>query len=167
MGTKGANAVDEILRMEKIRQSVAIKEILVVRNKNLTPVQSMRKTLSVPNISNGMRNSFSLDNVSGLRLKSSETFQELSLELSGRGPRSFASTHSNEYSQSLSNRNSGLKRLPMSMTMSTLHEDRNQVQDVDLVDVHVVRRGVGSLASAPPGLTGATGVIVEVAELVL
>jgi len=129
--TKGANAVDEILRMEKIRQSVAIKEILVVRNKNLTPVQSMRKTLSVPNISNGMRNSFSLDNVSGLRLKSSETFQELSLELSGRSPRSFASTHSNEYSQSLSNRNSGLKRLPMSMTMSTLHEDRNQVQDVD------------------------------------
>jgi len=129
--TKGAAAVDEILRMEKIRQSVAIKEILVVRNKNLTPVQSMRKTLSVPNISNGMRNSFSLDNVSGLRLKSSETFQELSLELSGRSPRSFASTQSNEYSQSPSNRNAGLKRLPMSMTMSTLHEDRNHIHDVD------------------------------------
>jgi kinesin family protein 13 len=101
--TKGAAAVDEILRMEKIRQSVAIKEILVVRNKNQTPVQSMRKTLSVPNISNVMRNSFSLDNVSGLRLKSSETFQELSLELSGRSPRSFASTQSNEYTQSHSN----------------------------------------------------------------
>jgi len=127
--TKGAVAVDEILRLEKIRQNVAIKEILVTRQKNESPVQSMRKTLSVPNMSSVMRHSFSLDNVSGLKMKSSETCQELSLELSGRSSKSFGPPQHQDYSQLGLGKNPSMRRLPMSMTMSTLHEDRNHVHD--------------------------------------
>ena len=71
--TKGVSAVDTILTLDRLRQEVAVKELLSARGKNLllqqqlavaaaaanqnngmgaTSSQFMRKTMSVPNFSN-------------------------------------------------------------------------------------------------------------------
>lgn len=59
--TRGVSAVETILTLDRLRQSVAIKELINAKGKHLLPMggqsanngksQFMRKTVSVPNIS--------------------------------------------------------------------------------------------------------------------
>ena len=80
--TKGLSAVDTILQLDKLRQSVAVKEKLksvVLSGQNQ---QNIRKTVSVPNFVQ-MSQSLSLDNFSSLQMRSSISFQD-SAELNGR-----------------------------------------------------------------------------------
>ena len=60
--TRGVSAVETILTLDRLRQSVAVKELINAKSKHLLPIggQStinnsnspfMRKTVSVPNIS--------------------------------------------------------------------------------------------------------------------
>ena len=61
--SRGVSAVDTILFLDRLRQSVAVKEALKSHGK--AAQQSMRKTVSVPNFSNVMKSSVSADNISG------------------------------------------------------------------------------------------------------
>ena len=83
--TRGLSAVDTILHLDRLRQSVAVKEKLKL--KTATPCSqqlpvNMRKTMSVPNFVQ-MSQSFSLDSLSSYQMKSSVSFHD-SGELSGR-----------------------------------------------------------------------------------
>uniref|UniRef100_A0A182IJN4 Glycerol-3-phosphate dehydrogenase [NAD(+)] n=1 Tax=Anopheles atroparvus TaxID=41427 RepID=A0A182IJN4_ANOAO len=64
--TKGVSAVESILMLDRLRQSVAVKELEQVRG----PTLSMRKTASVPNFSQSMEKKPSLS-----KLKSSYTVE--------------------------------------------------------------------------------------------
>merc|ERR1712012_1380336 len=96
--TKGAAAVQDLLQLDRMRQSVAVKEALAAKMRQYDPIQSLRKTHSVPNIRHNMKGSYSLDSL--VRLQPSESFAELNLD---------------EKVQ---------RRLPLSLTMSTLHEEK-------------------------------------------
>merc|ERR1712012_818948 len=76
----------------------AVKEALAAKMRQYDPIQSLRKTHSVPNIRHNMKGSYSLDSL--VRLQPSESFAELNLD---------------EKVQ---------RRLPLSLTMSTLHEEK-------------------------------------------
>ena len=79
--TKGLSAVDTILQLDKLRQSVAVKEKMKTAGA-AEQQQNMRKTVSVPNFVQ-MSQSFSQDNFSTLQMRSSISFQD-SAELNGR-----------------------------------------------------------------------------------
>ena len=96
--TKGAASVQDLLQMDRMRQSVAVKEALAAKMRQYDPIQSLRKTHSVPNIRHNMKGSYSLDSL--VRLQPSGSFAELNLD---------------EKVQ---------RRLPLSLTMSTLHEEK-------------------------------------------
>ena len=102
--TRGVSAVETILTLDRLRQSVAVKELLSEKIKQQAPTpmvglapnggggaaasQFMRKTVSVPNFSQVMSTSLSLDNISNLNLskiKTSESFSDLNSEASGGG----------------------------------------------------------------------------------
>ena len=80
--TKGLSAVDTILQLDKLRQSVAVKEKMKSAELTGQHQQNIRKTVSVPNFVQ-MSQSFSLDNFSSLQMRSSISFQD-SAELNGR-----------------------------------------------------------------------------------
>lgn len=85
--SRGVSAVDTILFLDRLRQSVAVKEALKSHGK--AAQQSMRKTVSVPNFSNVIKSSASQDNLSSSgihRMKSSMSVQDFSHE-GGRGGR--------------------------------------------------------------------------------
>merc|ERR1712203_39630 len=84
--------------MDRMRQSVAVKEALAAKMRQYDPIQSLRKTHSVPNIRHNMKGSYSLDSL--VRLQPSGSFVELNLD---------EKVH---------------RRLPLSLTMSTLHEEK-------------------------------------------
>ncbi|XP_063992810.1 kinesin-like protein KIF13A isoform X2 [Diachasmimorpha longicaudata] len=71
--TRGVSAVESILTLDRLRQSVAVKELLQARGQPL-----MRKTASVPNFSQIMRFDTSLDSLSVTR---SESVTDLNSEL--------------------------------------------------------------------------------------
>jgi kinesin family protein 13 len=142
--SRTASAVDELLRLDKLRQQVAVRELLDQANKEgsggrcrpPSGRQSMRKTFSVPNFQNTMKSSVSLDSLSSFRshLRPSESFQDLNGRLAGtgRGRRVLAEgipAHSDELDAASSrygnNAAPPLRRLPLSLTMSTLHEERS------------------------------------------
>ncbi|XP_076261045.1 kinesin heavy chain 73 isoform X3 [Rhynchophorus ferrugineus] len=77
--TRGVSAVESILTLDRLRQSVAVKELLQAKGQPL-----MRKTVSVPNFSQLMR----LETLSteSLRMSRSESVSELSSELHGLTP---------------------------------------------------------------------------------
>ena len=81
--TKGLSAVDTILQLDRLRQSVAVKEKLkTVGSAAQQQQQNMRKTMSVPNFVQ-MSQSFSMDNFSSAQMRSSISFQD-SADLNGR-----------------------------------------------------------------------------------
>ena len=80
--TKGLSAVDTILHLDKLRQSVAVKEKLKTAGAAAQQQQNMRKTMSVPNFVQ-MSQSFSMDNFSSAQMRSSISFQD-SADLNGR-----------------------------------------------------------------------------------
>ncbi|XP_011875550.1 PREDICTED: kinesin-like protein KIF13A isoform X1 [Vollenhovia emeryi] len=70
--TRGVSAVESILTLDRLRQSVAIKELLQAQGQPL-----MRKTASVPNFSQIMRFDMSMDSLSVTR---SESVTDLNME---------------------------------------------------------------------------------------
>ena len=80
--TKGLSAVDTILHLDRLRQSVAVKEKLKTVGTAAQQQQNMRKTMSVPNFVQ-MSQSFSMDNFSSVQMRSSISFQD-SADLNGR-----------------------------------------------------------------------------------
>ncbi len=76
--TRGLSAVETILTLDRLRQSVAVKELINAKSKHLLPMggQSnattmgtspfMRKTVSVPNISHVSVFSFVIDLEAGI-----------------------------------------------------------------------------------------------------
>ena len=102
-----ADAVDEILKFEKVRQNVAFKNCLPNKDGSvvLSPAR-MQKTTSVPNIRNSVSSSLSSDSLSRLR-------QSLLNEFTSEDVRR-SSTPTQE----------SRRRLPVSKTMDTLREDR-------------------------------------------
>ena len=80
--TKGLSAVDTILQLDRLRQSVAVKEKLKTVGTGAQQQQNMRKTMSVPNFVQ-MSQSFSMDNFSSVQMRSSISFQD-GADLSGR-----------------------------------------------------------------------------------
>ena len=80
--TKGLSAVDTILQLDRLRQSVAVKEKLKTVGATAQQQQNMRKTMSVPNFVQ-MSQSFSMDNFSSAQMRSSISFQD-SADLNGR-----------------------------------------------------------------------------------
>ena len=100
--TRGVSAVETILTLDRLRQSVAVKELLSEKIKQQAPTpivgmapngggaaaasQFMRKTVSVPNFSQVMSTSLSLDNISNLgKMPTSESFSDLNSEASASG----------------------------------------------------------------------------------
>ena len=99
--TRGVSAVETILTLDRLRQSVAVKELLSEKIKQQAPTptvglahnggsasasQFMRKTVSVPNFTQVMSSSLSLDNISGLgKIANSESFSDLNSEANGLG----------------------------------------------------------------------------------
>ncbi|XP_057661788.1 kinesin-like protein KIF13B isoform X5 [Diorhabda carinulata] len=82
--TRGVSAVESILTLDRLRQSVAVKELLQARGQPL-----MRKTVSVPNFSQLMRLDLSSES---LHMSRSESVSELNSELGttpSRGRSSF------------------------------------------------------------------------------
>ena len=59
--TKGVAAVDTILFLDRIRQNVAVKEAL--RSTGKPAIQTIRKTMSVPNFAHAMKPSLSSDSL--------------------------------------------------------------------------------------------------------
>ncbi len=99
--TRGVSAVETILKLDRLRQSVAVKEMLTEKANSQLPTAQpasdssaasslrMRKTVSVPNFSQAvMSSSFSLDNLAGLSsggagsslMRVSESFNDLKAE---------------------------------------------------------------------------------------
>ncbi|KAL1492379.1 hypothetical protein ABEB36_010633 [Hypothenemus hampei] len=80
--TKGVSAVEGILSLDRLRQSVAVKELLQAKGQPL-----MRKTVSVPNFSQTLETKglMRLDTLSteSLHMSRSESVSELSSELHG------------------------------------------------------------------------------------
>jgi len=109
--SKGISAVDEILRTDRIRQEIALKELLMKQKTVLTPVQTMRKTFSVPNMRQFQ--AFSLENITGF--KPSDSFHEFGSTRGGSASkmRIFPEEPRNV-----------LRRLTTSKTMVTLREDQ-------------------------------------------
>ena len=79
---QGLAAVETLLHLDRLRQSVAVKEKLKQGGAGGQQQQHMRKTMSVPNFVQ-MSQSFSLDNMSSLQMRSSISFHD-SQELTGR-----------------------------------------------------------------------------------
>ncbi|XP_072765535.1 kinesin-like protein KIF13A isoform X6 [Anoplolepis gracilipes] len=73
--TRGVSAVESILTLDRLRQSVAVKELLQAQGQPL-----MRKTASVPNFSQIMRFDTSMDSLNVTR---SESVTDLNTELNG------------------------------------------------------------------------------------
>ncbi|XP_076381671.1 kinesin-like protein KIF13A isoform X6 [Megalopta genalis] len=73
--TRGVSAVESILTLDRLRQNVAVKELLQAQGQPL-----MRKTASVPNFSQIMRSDTSMDSLNVTR---SESVTDLNSELNG------------------------------------------------------------------------------------
>jgi kinesin family protein 13 len=141
--TRSAAAVEELMRLDKMRQQVAVRELAArantPNNKLPTGRQSMRKTFSVPNFRHMMKSSLSLDSLANIRspLRPSESFSDLNCEMAGRlttgtrrGIDYSMSGHNNGSSDEGDSTNgrhgsSAGRRLPLSLTMSTLHEEKS------------------------------------------
>ncbi|ENN74255.1 hypothetical protein YQE_09227, partial [Dendroctonus ponderosae] len=77
--TRGVSAVEGILSLDRLRQNVAVKELLQAKGQPL-----MRKTVSVPNFSQLMR--FDTLSTESLHMSRSESVSELNSELHGLSP---------------------------------------------------------------------------------
>ena len=111
--SKGVSAVDELLRTDKVRQHIALKELLTKKMIVKMPLNNMRKTFSVPNM-RILKNSISLDNISAMNFRPSESFHELNLEL-GKTRK----VNVEDEPRGI------LRRMTNSKTMTTLHEGKS------------------------------------------
>ena len=102
-----AAAVDEILKLEKIRQNVAFKNCLVTRENQTVLAGRMKKTSSVPNIRDPQFTSHSLDDLA--QRSNKKSLDGIDFDQSVRSDSVTAGQHK--------------MKIPMSRTMSTLQED--------------------------------------------
>jgi kinesin family member 13 len=138
--TRSASAVEELMRLDKMRQQVAVRELAARASNNDSSGnkppggrQSMRKTFSVPNFRHMMKSSLSLDSLANLRspLRPSESFSDLNCELAGRMTARRGMDYTSGMSGPSDEVDSGRhgsyagRRLPLSLTMSTLHEEKS------------------------------------------
>ncbi|XP_026738887.1 kinesin-like protein KIF13A isoform X3 [Trichoplusia ni] len=80
--TRGVSAVESILTLDRLRQSVAVKELEQARGQPIT----MRKTASVPNFSQIMRLDSSFESLSGLGSGRAGSMADLADETPRRAP---------------------------------------------------------------------------------
>ncbi|XP_031830458.1 kinesin-like protein KIF13A isoform X9 [Nomia melanderi] len=124
--TRGVSAVESILTLDRLRQNVAVKELLQAQGQPL-----MRKTASVPNFSQFMRSDTSMDSLNVTR---SESVTDLNSELNGmysrrastghtRNDENFVTTPSKPFG--IASPNMGGNKLGRRMT--TLHEETSNV----------------------------------------
>ncbi|XP_059615560.1 kinesin-like protein KIF13B isoform X7 [Phlebotomus argentipes] len=102
--TKGVSAVESILTLDRLRQSVAVKELEQAQGQPL----SMRKTVSVPNFSQIMRFDTSMESL--ITVGRSESFADLNNPEYGVS-RSFMASqiHRDLLSQTATNRDFGMR----------------------------------------------------------
>jgi len=122
--TRGVSAVEGILTLDRLRQSVAVKELLQSHGQHLT-LNSMRKTCSVPNFSQLMRFDSSLESLNlagiGSLMPRSESVTDLNGEARGRkslpSEADLGQTPSKQFGIASPNTKLGLR-------MTTLHEEQ-------------------------------------------
>uniref|UniRef100_A0A6B2EAN5 Putative kinesin-like protein n=1 Tax=Phlebotomus kandelakii TaxID=1109342 RepID=A0A6B2EAN5_9DIPT len=102
--TKGVSAVESILTLDRLRQSVAVKELEQAQGQPL----SMRKTVSVPNFSQIMRFDTSMESL--ITVGRSESFADLNNPEYGVS-RSFMASqvHRDLFAQTATNRDFGIR----------------------------------------------------------
>ena len=135
--TRGVSAVESILTLDRLRQSVAVKELLQAQGQPL-----MRKTASVPNFSQIMRSDTSMDSLNVTR---SESVTDLNTELNGilhsrrastghtRNDENFVSTPvSKPFGIASPNMVSG----KLGLRMTTLHEETSNAGNQVTTPVH-------------------------------
>ncbi|XP_076639864.1 kinesin-like protein KIF13A isoform X7 [Colletes latitarsis] len=125
--TRGVSAVESILTLDRLRQNVAVKELLQAQGQPL-----MRKTASVPNFSQIMRTDASLDSLNVTR---SESVTDLNTELNGllhsrrastghaRNDENFVTTPSKPFGIASPN----IVGTKLGLRMTTLHEETSNV----------------------------------------
>ncbi|KAG7205851.1 hypothetical protein KM043_007787 [Ampulex compressa] len=125
--TRGVSAVESILTLDRLRQSVAVKELLQARGQPL-----MRKTASVPNFSQIMRFDTSMDSLNVTR---SESVTDLNTEMNGlphprrastghtRNDENFISTPPKPFGIASPN----MVGSKLGLRMTTLHEETSNV----------------------------------------
>ncbi|CAH0562408.1 unnamed protein product [Brassicogethes aeneus] len=118
--TRGVSAVDSILTLDKLRQSVAVRELLQAQGQH-----AMRKTVSVPNFSQLSRLDLSTECIS--QISRSESVSELSSDLNALARSAFCKDTDGTPSKPSFG---GLVSMvspasnKLSLRMSTLHEEQ-------------------------------------------
>ncbi|CAK9801954.1 Kinesin-like protein KIF13A [Anthophora quadrimaculata] len=134
--TRGVSAVESILTLDRLRQNVAVKELLQAQGQPL-----MRKTASVPNFSQIMRSDTSMDSLNVMR---SESVTDLNSELNGilhsrrastghtRNDENFVPAPSKPFGIASPNMVGG----KLGLRMTTLHEETSNVGNQLSTPVH-------------------------------
>ena len=113
--SKGVQAVDELLRADRVRQQISLKELLSPESCQTGVIKTMRKTLSVPNMVQ-MRPYLSSTNISPRRyLHPSDSLQEL-----------------NKEAGKLNQGSTLMKRLTTSKTMSSFREEHKSTKPSEI-----------------------------------
>ncbi|CAB3256331.1 unnamed protein product [Arctia plantaginis] len=131
--TRGVSAVESILSLDRLRQSVAVKELEQARGQPIT----MRKTASVPNFSQIMRLDSSFESLTGLAAGRSGSVADLADET----PRSravhrhsYAAPAHNDPDMTTPTKPFGLASPAsgkLGLRMTTLHEEPGRRNDED------------------------------------
>ncbi|CAK9816643.1 Kinesin-like protein KIF13A [Anthophora plagiata] len=134
--TRGVSAVESILTLDRLRQNVAVKELLQAQGQPL-----MRKTASVPNFSQIMRSDTSMDSLNVMR---SESVTDLNTELNGilhsrrastghtRNDENFVPAPSKPFGIASPNMVGG----KLGLRMTTLHEETSNIGNQLSTPVH-------------------------------
>ncbi|KAL4716938.1 hypothetical protein ACJJTC_012749, partial [Scirpophaga incertulas] len=129
--TRGVSAVESILTLDRLRQSVAVKELEQARGQPIT----MRKTASVPNFSQIMRLDSSLECLAGLASGRSGSVADLAEETPRRAMRhSYAAPSHHDPDMPTPTKPFGLASPAsgkLGLRMTTLHEEPGRRNDDD------------------------------------
>ncbi|KAJ0182322.1 hypothetical protein K1T71_001691 [Dendrolimus kikuchii] len=130
--TRGVSAVESILTLDRLRQSVAVKELEQARGQPIT----MRKTASVPNFSQIMRLDSSFESLTGLTGVRSGSVADLADETPRRSVHrhSYAAPAHNDPDIATPTKPFGLASPAsgkLGLRMTTLHEEPGRRNDED------------------------------------
>ncbi|CAK1540259.1 unnamed protein product [Leptosia nina] len=130
--TRGVSAVESILTLDRLRQSVAVKELEQARGQPVT----MRKTASVPNFSQIMRLDSSFESLAGLAAARSGSVADLADETPRRNMHrhSYAAPAHTDADMSTPTKPFGLASPAsgkLGLRMTTLHEEPGRRNEED------------------------------------
>ncbi|KAJ8735802.1 hypothetical protein PYW07_007422 [Mythimna separata] len=130
--TRGVSAVESILTLDRLRQSVAVKELEQARGQPIT----MRKTASVPNFSQLMRLDSSFESLAGLASGRAGSMADLADETPRRAVHrhSYAAPSHNDPEIPTPTKPFGLASPAsgkLGLRMTTLHEEPGRRNDED------------------------------------